>query len=120
LIHTDEERHPRKAQLLPNEKILLATTDRVGNLTVYLEHLTAIDNALAHGGRGKRLNRDKIGEFVLAFDESKHMLGVVATEKVRSTGILLEEPDGHAPSFCYISLFMMTREVSRLVALRSI
>lgn len=93
MIHTDGERHLRKAQLLPSEKILLATTDRVGNLTVYLEHLTAIDNALAHGGRGKRLNRDKIGEFVLAFDESKLMLGVVATEKVRSTGILLEEPD---------------------------
>ncbi|KAG1768958.1 hypothetical protein EDD22DRAFT_843764 [Suillus occidentalis] len=81
----------RKAQLLPSEKILLATTDRVGNLTVYLEHLTAIDNALAHGGRGKRLNRDKIGEFVLAFDESKHMLGVVATEKASGSAINLTQ-----------------------------
>ncbi|KAG1848095.1 hypothetical protein DFJ58DRAFT_729994 [Suillus subalutaceus] len=71
-----------RAQLLPGEKILLATTDRVGNLTVYLEHLTAIEGALVHGGRGKKLNSDKIGEFVLAFDESKCVLSVVATEKL--------------------------------------
>ncbi|KAG2136636.1 hypothetical protein DEU56DRAFT_857679 [Suillus clintonianus] len=71
-----------RAQLLPGEKIFLATTDRSGNLTVYLEHLTAIEGALAHGGRGKKLNRDKIGEFVLAFDESKRVLSVVATEKL--------------------------------------
>ncbi|KAG1809706.1 uncharacterized protein BJ212DRAFT_1448752 [Suillus subaureus] len=70
-----------RAQLLPGEKIFLATTDRFGNLTVYLEHLTAIDGALARGSRGKRLNRDKIGEFVLAFDESRHILSVIATEK---------------------------------------
>jgi hypothetical protein len=116
---TDEELHPRKAQLLPSEKILLATTDRAGNLTVYLEHLAAIEGALAHGGRGKRLNRDKIGEFVLAFDESKHMLGVVATEKVCSSEILLEVPDGDSTSLYYISLFMMTLEVSRPAAVRS-
>jgi len=68
---------------------LFATTDRFGNLTVYLEHLTAIEGALAHGGRGKKLNRDKIGEFVLAFDESKRVLSVVATEKVCSTKDLM-------------------------------
>jgi hypothetical protein len=83
---------PRRAQLLPGEKILLATTDLSGNLTVYLEHLTAIEGALVHGGHGKKLNSDKIGKFVLAFDESKRVLSVVATEKVRSTGNLL----GHA------------------------
>ncbi|KAG1731285.1 hypothetical protein EDB19DRAFT_1881018 [Suillus lakei] len=71
-----------RAQLLPGEKILLATTDRSGNMTVYLERVTAIDGALAHGGRGKKLNRDKIGEFVLAFDEVKRVLSVVATEKL--------------------------------------
>jgi hypothetical protein len=88
---------------------------------VYLEHLTAIDNALAHGGRGKRLNRDKIGEFVLAFDESKQMLGVVATEKVRSLKFYWKNlMDMHPGSFYYISLFMMTREVSRLAAVRLI
>ncbi|KAG1805444.1 uncharacterized protein BJ212DRAFT_1391820 [Suillus subaureus] len=71
-----------RAQLLPGEKILLVTTDRFGSLTVYLEHLTAIEGALVHGGRGKKLNSDKIGEFVLAFDESKCVLSVVATEKL--------------------------------------
>ncbi|KAG2051772.1 hypothetical protein BDR06DRAFT_958570 [Suillus hirtellus] len=71
-----------RAQLLPGEKILLATTDGFGSLTVYLEHLTAIEGALVHGGRGKKLHSNKIGEFVLAFDESKHMLSVVATEKL--------------------------------------
>jgi hypothetical protein len=60
-------------------------TDRFGNLTVYLEHLTAIEGALTHGSRGKKLYRDKIGEFILAFDESKRVLSVVATEKVHFT-----------------------------------
>ncbi|KAG1723067.1 hypothetical protein EDD22DRAFT_790202, partial [Suillus occidentalis] len=71
-----------RAQLLPGEKILLATTDRLGNLTVYLEHFTAIESALVHGGRGKKLNSDKIGKFIIAFDESKRVLSVVATEKL--------------------------------------
>ncbi|KAG1809692.1 uncharacterized protein BJ212DRAFT_1379102 [Suillus subaureus] len=71
-----------RAQLLPGEKILLAMTDRSGNLTVYLEHLTAIEGALTHGSRRKKLYRDKIGEFILAFDESKRVLSVVATEKL--------------------------------------
>lgn len=52
---------------------------------VYLEHFTAIESALVHGGRGKKLNSDKIGKFIMAFDESKRVLSVVATEKVRST-----------------------------------
>ena len=73
----------RRAQLLTGNKILLATTDRVGNLTVNLEHLTTIENALIRDS-GKKLNRNKIGEFVLAFDESKRTLSIVATEKVSS------------------------------------
>jgi len=73
----------RRAQLLAGDKILLATTDRVGNLTVNLEHLNVIENVLLRDS-GKKLNRDKIGEFLLAFDESKRMLGIVATEKVSS------------------------------------
>jgi hypothetical protein len=60
---------------------------------VYLEHLTAIEGALTHGGHGKRLNRDKIGEFVLAYDESKRVLSVVATEKVRSLECAGNQPD---------------------------
>ncbi|KAG2040447.1 hypothetical protein BDR03DRAFT_892378 [Suillus americanus] len=71
-----------RAQLLSGDKILLATTDRYGNLMVFLESLHAIEGALTHQGRGKKLNRDKIGEFILAFDESKRLLSVVAREKL--------------------------------------
>ncbi|KAG2365210.1 hypothetical protein BDR07DRAFT_1399490 [Suillus spraguei] len=71
-----------RAQLLSGDKILLATTDRYGNLMVFLESLNAIEGALTHQGRGKKLNRDKIGEFILAFDESKRLLSVVAREKL--------------------------------------
>ncbi|KAG1840861.1 hypothetical protein C8R48DRAFT_739797 [Suillus tomentosus] len=70
-----------RAQLLSGDKILLATTDRHGNLMVFLESLHAIEGALAQS-RGKKLNRDKIGEFILAFDESKRLLSVVAREKL--------------------------------------
>jgi len=56
--------------------------DRLGNLSVYHENLTAIDGAVSRG-RGKPLNREKIGQdFVLAFDESKRMLSVVSSDKV--------------------------------------
>jgi hypothetical protein len=71
----------RRAQLLSGDKIFLATTDQSGNLMVFLETLAAIEHALARS-RGKKLNRDKIGDFILAFDESKLMLCVVAKEKV--------------------------------------
>ncbi|KAG1886418.1 uncharacterized protein F5891DRAFT_1082392 [Suillus fuscotomentosus] len=71
-----------RAQLLSGDKILLATTDRHGNLMVFLESLHAIEGALTHQSRGKKLNRDKIGEFILAFDESKRLLSVVAREKL--------------------------------------
>ncbi|OAX35069.1 hypothetical protein K503DRAFT_868508 [Rhizopogon vinicolor AM-OR11-026] len=71
-----------RAQLLAGEKILLVTTNRVGDLTVYLERLTAIEGALTHSGHGKKLNREKIGDFVLAFEESKRMLSIVVTEKL--------------------------------------
>ncbi|KAI6101022.1 hypothetical protein EDD16DRAFT_1716799 [Pisolithus croceorrhizus] len=71
-----------RAQLLEGEKLLLVVSDRIGNLIVYLDHLTAINAAIARG-RGKSLNREKIGQdFVLAFDESKRMLGIVSSDKL--------------------------------------
>ena len=73
----------RRAQLLPSDRLLLIVADRLGNLTVYLESLTGIDGAVSRR-RGKQLNREKIGQdFVLAFDESKRMLSVVSSDKVR-------------------------------------
>ncbi|KIO11023.1 hypothetical protein M404DRAFT_20554 [Pisolithus tinctorius Marx 270] len=71
-----------RAQLLEGEKLLLIVLDRVGNLMVYLDRLTAID-AIISQGRGKSLNREKIGQdFVLAFDESKRMLSIVSSDKL--------------------------------------
>ncbi|KAI6035781.1 hypothetical protein EDC04DRAFT_2571420 [Pisolithus marmoratus] len=71
-----------RAQLLEGEKLLLIVMDRTGNLTVYHDHLTAIDSAVTRG-RGKALNREKIGQdFVLAFDESKRMLSIVSSDKL--------------------------------------
>ncbi|KIJ64840.1 hypothetical protein HYDPIDRAFT_40028 [Hydnomerulius pinastri MD-312] len=72
-----------RAQLLEGEKIFLAVTDRQGNLHIYYESLTAIDGALSRG-IGKPLDGGKIGQkFLLAFDESKRMLCVVATSKLQ-------------------------------------
>ncbi|KIJ64834.1 hypothetical protein HYDPIDRAFT_111462 [Hydnomerulius pinastri MD-312] len=71
-----------RAQLLEGEKLLLVVADRSGNLTVYLEGLAGMDGAIERG-RGKALNREKIGQdFILAFDESKRMLGVVSSDKL--------------------------------------
>jgi hypothetical protein len=97
--------------------MLLATTDRYGNLMVFLESLNAIEGAL-NQGRGKKLNRDKIGEFILAFDESKRLLSVVAREKVGFTSNLLDGSNEYIISFCCTSLSMTTPVVSRLLAAR--
>ncbi|KAI6101018.1 hypothetical protein EDD16DRAFT_1495813, partial [Pisolithus croceorrhizus] len=71
-----------RAQLLEDEKLLLIVTDRIGNLMVYLDHLTAIEAAITRG-RGETLNREKIGQdFVLAFDESKRMLSIASSDKL--------------------------------------
>ncbi|KAH7882014.1 hypothetical protein F5I97DRAFT_1939518 [Phlebopus sp. FC_14] len=71
-----------RAQLLEGERLLLVVIDPSGNLLIYLENLAAIENAIVRG-RVKTLHRDKIGqEFILAFDETKRMLGVVASEKL--------------------------------------
>ncbi|KAF9231472.1 hypothetical protein BU15DRAFT_68308 [Melanogaster broomeanus] len=72
-----------RAQLLEDEKILLAVTDRVGNSYIYYENLTTIDNALARK-TAKQMHGGKVGQnFILAFDESKRMLCVVATSKLQ-------------------------------------
>ncbi|KIJ06916.1 hypothetical protein PAXINDRAFT_19882 [Paxillus involutus ATCC 200175] len=71
-----------RAQLLEGEKLLLVVADRNGNLTVYLEGLAGVDGAIQRG-RGKALNREKIGQdFLLAYDESKRMLGVVSSDRL--------------------------------------
>ncbi|KIJ13981.1 hypothetical protein PAXINDRAFT_100347 [Paxillus involutus ATCC 200175] len=71
-----------RAQLLEDDKLLLVVADRNGNLTVYLEGLAGVDGAIQRG-RGKALNREKVGQdFLLAYDESKRMLGVVSSDRL--------------------------------------
>ncbi|KAH7910222.1 hypothetical protein BJ138DRAFT_1127056 [Hygrophoropsis aurantiaca] len=70
------------AQLLQGEKLLLVVVDSAGNLLIYLERLSMIDNAIERR-RNKVFHQDKIGqEFILAFDESKNMLAVCASAKL--------------------------------------
>ena len=78
-------RSVRRAQLLQNDKLLLIVIDRAGNLLIFLESFAAMDHAVKRE-RPKTLHRDKIGhDFLLAFDESKRMLAVCASTKVRIT-----------------------------------
>ncbi|KAF9218569.1 hypothetical protein BS17DRAFT_720337 [Gyrodon lividus] len=71
-----------RAQLLGGEKLLLVVTDRAGNLMVYLEALAGVDGAIQRA-RCKSLNREKIGQdFLLAYDESKRMLGIVSSDRL--------------------------------------
>ncbi|KAF8840150.1 hypothetical protein BDN67DRAFT_904164 [Paxillus ammoniavirescens] len=71
-----------RAQLLKDDKILLAVTDRQGNLYIYYESLASLDGALSRR-HCKQMHAGKIGEnFLLAFDESKRMLCIVATSNL--------------------------------------
>ena len=81
---------------------MLVVVDCAGNLSVYLERLEGIDGAIVRG-RGKPLNREKIGqEFLLAYDELKKMLAVVSPDKVPvrlgSASVLLISPTFTAPT----------------------
>ena len=63
---------------------MLVVTDPAGNLDIYFDFLAAIAGCISHGRR-KRLNREKVGQdFLLACDESKKMLAVVSSDKVRT------------------------------------
>ncbi|KAF9228244.1 hypothetical protein BS17DRAFT_877588 [Gyrodon lividus] len=94
----------RHAQLLNGERLLLVVIDRTGNLLLYVDNLAAMENAIDHG-RAKTLHRDKIGqEFLLAFDESKRMLGVVACEKLQLHVFIHDDTRGFQASGSAINL----------------
>ncbi|KAF9232513.1 hypothetical protein BU15DRAFT_67382 [Melanogaster broomeanus] len=99
-----------RAQLLDSEKILLVVADRVGNLTVYLEGLAGMDGAIHHG-RGKALNREKIGQdFILAYDESKRILGVVSSDKLLLHIFAFDDARGFQASRSAINLISWYNE----------
>ncbi|KAF8122291.1 hypothetical protein EV363DRAFT_1404993 [Boletus edulis] len=71
-----------RAQLLEGERLLLVTSNHAGHLSVYLDRLEGIDDAIARS-RGKLLDHEKIGHnFLLAYDESKKTLAVVSSDKL--------------------------------------
>ncbi|OJA14299.1 hypothetical protein AZE42_01566 [Rhizopogon vesiculosus] len=103
-----------RAQLLSGDRIFLATTDQSGNLTVFLETLTAIEFALARDC-GKKLNRDKIGDFILAFDESKRILCVIAREKLLLHIFVHDDTRGFQASGSAINLNLWYGEGTSIV-----
>lgn len=62
-------------------------------IRIYLDRIDAIENAVLSGRLTKKLHRHKIGnDFILAFDETKRMLAVCATDKVVCVHITLRFP----------------------------
>ncbi len=79
--------------LLPSSKCLLVVDDNRpgGNLSIYLEYISVLDNAIQQNRHKKVLHKDKLGEnFVIAFDEIKRMLLLCASSKVSPLGMLCE------------------------------
>ncbi len=79
--------------LLASGKCLLIVDDNRpgGNLNIYLEQLSVLDNAIKQNRPKKLLHKDKLGEnFVIAFDEIKRMLLLCASSKVSPLGTLRE------------------------------
>jgi hypothetical protein len=73
---------PRFHQILENEKLLLILLDRE-RVSIYIDHLHAMDLAIRRERSIKNLNREKLGDDVLfAFDEAKRSLAVCASTKV--------------------------------------
>ncbi|GBE82556.1 hypothetical protein SCP_0409400 [Sparassis crispa] len=82
-FHLPLDHEINHAQLLENEKLLLAITDGHGKLFIYLEAVTELDGAINRGRYKKLLHRDKIGQdFMLTYDESKRMLALCSSMKL--------------------------------------
>ncbi len=70
-------------QLLQDERCLLIVDTGRGEIEVYLESNHDLGHALQHQRPKKSLRQEKIGgQYLLAYDETKRMLVVCATEKV--------------------------------------
>jgi hypothetical protein len=74
----------RHVQILGNDRCVLIVERPDGNISIFCERLSALDNAVRNERYKKLLHRDKIGQDVLlAFDEQKRMLAVCTPTKVR-------------------------------------
>ena len=62
----------------------MCLVDLHGNIVIYVESLSRIDDAIQRQSSAKLFHRDKIGETCLfALDESKRMLAVYSSDRVR-------------------------------------
>jgi hypothetical protein len=70
-------------QILENGKLLLIFLDRE-RVSIYIDHLHAMDSAIQRESPIKNLNREKLGDDVLfAFDETKRSLAVCAAASTK-------------------------------------
>ena len=83
----------RYAHLLEGDRILLALVDPSGKISIYFESLSHIDAAIQRRSFTRLLHKDKIGETCLfALDESKRMLAVYSSARVRHLFRLYSPP----------------------------
>ena len=71
----------------------MGLVDPHGNIVIYVESLSRIDAAIQRRSFARLFHRDKIGETCLfALDESKRMLAVYASARVRLSFLLTPPP----------------------------
>ncbi|KAK0489058.1 hypothetical protein IW261DRAFT_1602879 [Armillaria novae-zelandiae] len=69
--------------LVASGKCLLIIDNGKGNISIYLEQLSVLDNAIQHNRPRKVLHKDKLGENpIIAYDETKRMLLLCASSKL--------------------------------------
>jgi len=74
----------RHAQLLAADKLLLVTDDQRGTMSIFLDSLNAIGNAIGNRRPKKVIHQDRTGkDVIIAFDEAKRMIALHASAKVR-------------------------------------
>jgi hypothetical protein len=75
--------YTRYAHLLEGDRILLGLVDSQGNVMIFLDRLSRIDDAMRSRSYSKFFHRDKIGQTcLLTFDESTRVLAVYASARV--------------------------------------
>ena len=75
--------HHRHIQLLADQLCLLVVSNGQGETGIFIDKYRDIPHTVEKWKCKKRLHEDKMGsEFLVALDETKHMLAILAIEKV--------------------------------------
>jgi len=86
MIFKPHSNYCRSAQLVASDRLLLVIDDQDGKISIYLDNFTTIGNALDNHRTRKVIRQEKTGKKVLvAFDESKHLVALLACAKVCDT-----------------------------------